>query len=155
MEVGEPPPIAPGKVATPAMEAIQSSINKYQTWHHGPFIVILSSEDNIGNLHPMRIGKALYGQIEISITKIEKKGRNRLEVYFPTSFMANQFLDSKISTDLGVKAHIPFHRTSIVGVAKWILTEFTNDEIRNFAKTVEGFPISNIHRFNRKVVSTD
>ena len=153
--MGEPPPLAPDKIATSPKDAVQPPVTTYQTWHQGPFIVIITSEDNIGNLHPMRIGKALYGQRAISITKIEKKGRNRLEIYFPTSFMANQFLESKITTELGVKAHIPFHRTSIVGVAKGIPTEFTNEEIKTFATTQEGFPITNIHRFNRKVVSAD
>ena len=156
MEVGEPPPSQEKDNLTEQLPKITSNINLYETWHKGPYVVYISSRDgNINNLHPMKIGKALYGNKEFNISSITRKGRNRVEITFPTSFMANAFVKSNISQTLEVKSFIPFHRTATIGIAKGIPTEFTDEEIKKQASTREGFPIRDVYRFKRKIVQSD
>ena len=69
--------------------------------------------------------------------------------------MANDFVKSNISHTLDVKSFIPFHRTTTIRITKGIPTEFTVEEIKEQARTREGFPIQDVYRFKRKIVQSD
>ena len=155
MEVGEPPPSF-SQNENNELISKQKKVNLYEPWHHGPYLVLLSSKvGHISNLHPMRVGKELYGNKDFHITDIKKIGKNRLEIYFPNTISANRFIQSNISDKLNAKAFIPYHRTSITGIAKGIPVEFSDEEIIQNVKTRENYPIVDIYRFKRKITKED
>ena len=158
MEVGEPPPSRSVTIDThTTLEANNTKkVNLYENWHQGPYIVILTNKvGNVSNLHPMRVGKALYGHKDFHITDIKKLGRNRLEIVFTNSISANKFVKSNFSEQLNSNAFIPFHRTSIVGIAKGIPIDFSEEEILQHIKTRENYPVADVYRFKRRVIKED
>jgi len=68
--------------------------NRYTSSNHPPYLVHVESMDgNIGNVHPMRLGKTLIEHFP-SIQSIKRLGRNIIVVNFKFSFDANQFAQS-------------------------------------------------------------
>ena len=57
---------------TLANKSSQKTINEYSQIHTGPYTVIVQGiQGNIGNLHPMKIGKILYENGNYKIINIE------------------------------------------------------------------------------------
>ncbi|XP_045459984.1 uncharacterized protein LOC123689085 [Harmonia axyridis] len=69
---------------------------KYDINDMGPFIVIMESKSgsNIGNIHPMNLGKKLAALNIKGIKNISKKGKKRIAVEFDIPDRANSFLNN-------------------------------------------------------------
>ena len=118
MEVGEPPPPSSGTQKIEQHDKRKTKPNLYANWHQGPYTVLLASNvGSITNLHPMRVGKALFSSNEFPVQQITKIGRNRLELTFPTAQSANKFVQSDFGSKLQASTFIPFHKISIIGIA--------------------------------------
>ena len=115
---------------------------KYGYKDPGPYVVILESLDqNIGNLHPIVIGKKFKEHGIKNVLRIKKKGKNRVAVDFITVNEANTILESKILKELNVKAYIPISLVTCKGIARGIHTsvdtkEFV-DEAESLIKIIE------------------
>lgn len=160
VEVGEPPPGDPLTSVKMDCAIPPAPTNKlpnlYLPEHQGPYVVIVVGQDGqVQNLHPMRLGKELYGNRAFPLLDIAKKGRNRLELTFATSKAANSFLQADVCTRLHLRAFIPFERTSVIGIARGIPIEFSDEEILTQGKTAEGFPVKELYRFKRRVSAED
>jgi len=94
--------------------------NKYSSSNHPPFLVHVESTDgNIGNVHPMRIGKALADHFS-SIRNIRKLGKNILAINFKFSFDANQFVVSNDILPDNWVAYIPNYKIIRTGIARGV-----------------------------------
>jgi len=103
--------------------------NRYTPSNHPPFLVHVESTDgNIGNVHPMRLGKTLTEHFP-SIQNIKKLGRNIIVVNFKFSFDANQFAQANDSLPENWIAYIPNYKIIRTGIARGVDPSLSVDEI--------------------------
>jgi len=75
--------------------------NKYSSSNYPPYLVYVESLDgNVGNFHPMRLGKALADSFP-AITNIKRRG-NLIVINFKFSFAVNQFAQSRCYPTTGL-----------------------------------------------------
>lgn len=115
---------------------------KYGYKDTGPFVVILESiNQNIGNLHPIVIGRKFKEHGIKNVLRIKKKGKNRVAVDFITANEANTILESQILKELDVKAYIPISMVTCKGIARGIHTSVDSkefvDEAESLIKIIE------------------
>ncbi|KAK9889279.1 hypothetical protein WA026_004558 [Henosepilachna vigintioctopunctata] len=69
---------------------------RYSNNDSGPFLVIVESisDKNVGNIHPMDLGKKLFNNNITNIKCISKKGKKRIGIEFHSAQAANSFTDS-------------------------------------------------------------
>ena len=126
-------------------------INEYGPMHVGPFLVIVQSkEGNLGNLHPMKLGKLLYMNCDYNIQQIKKVNKNKLEVFFQNYNDANKFVKSNIGIQNNWHTFIPYSQTHVVGVIRGVDIELTNEEICKQIRTQEMYDVTQAYRFYRK-----
>jgi len=83
---------------------------------------------NIGNVHPMRLGKALADHFS-SIRNIKKLGKNIVAINFKFSFDANQFAQSSNLFPENWIAYIPNYKIIRTGIARGVDPTLSIDEI--------------------------
>ena len=133
-------------------------LNKFGLSDPGPFLVILESiTENVGNLHPMAIGKLLLQQhkeLDNFIQSISNAGRNRIKITFKSAYHANILLNSKIIEQKQMKAFIPQYLTKRVGIIRGVDLSLTDDEIKNLIAPLSGqdFSVLEATRMNRRVI---
>lgn len=159
-EVGEPPPSTVSAPVIMEMESPRPDRKPvlYTATDHGPFLVIVTKLDgstDLTNLHPMLLGRHLYGHKDLHIQQITRRGRYKLEILFTNYTSANTFVLSSICTPLKLRAFIPLSKTCVVGVIKGIPTDFKDSEILQEARTEVGTPIKEVYRFTRRVTQED
>jgi len=94
--------------------------NRYTSSNYPPFLVHVDSMDgNIGNVHPMRLGKALADHFS-SIRNIRKLGKNIVAINFKFSFDANQFVQSNDLLPENWIAYIPNYKIIRTGIARGV-----------------------------------
>ena len=60
------------------IESKQKLINEYSPVHTGPYIVVVQGKQgNIGNLHPLKLGKILYEKGQYNIDNIKQTGKKQ------------------------------------------------------------------------------
>lgn len=129
-------------------------IQEYNNTDTGPFVVWLHSiQQNVGNLHPLKLGKLLHQHGNYNIHEIKRINRNKLELSFNLLDHANQFLKSPILDEHGLKAFIPKHKTSIQGVIRDVDTSITNQEIQD--NIISTLPVLDVYRFSRRSITTE
>ena len=131
--------------------------NLYNCLDSGPHIVICKNlDDSKIQIHPMKIGRILYkDHPELNTKNIRKLGNYKFEIEFQYFSGANNFLTNKIDTSLNMKAFIPNTLTHTKGIVKNIDPDITNEEIIEFSSNLERFPITDVHRFTRKIQEAD
>jgi len=103
--------------------------NRYSSSNHPPFIVHIESLDgNIGNVHPMRLGKALSGRYP-SIQNIKRLGKNIIAIRFKFSFDANDLAQSMNVIPDNWVAYIPNYKIIRVGIVRGVDPSLTVEEI--------------------------
>ena len=108
---------------------------KYSYLATGPYLVIVESNDtNVGNLHPMAIGRILINNKIQGVEKTLRKGKNRIGIQFSSPKKANEFFDNKeLFQKNNWHAHIPLSLVSSKGVARGVYKKITEEEIVNNA----------------------
>ncbi|XP_057328146.1 uncharacterized protein LOC130669342 [Microplitis mediator] len=120
---------------------INKSENRYTNASKAPFTVLITysngKEDqnetkkkNIGNLHPMDVGRALRNK-DSAIKRIDRKGANLIQVTYDNPLEANNLVEYQ-ETWLPENwiAYIPDYKTTRIGVGKGIKTTLTEKLIR-------------------------
>lgn len=116
----------------------------------GPYAVYVQSQDNnIGNLHPLKIGRLLFKREHKDIQEIKRLGRNRLQINFTTAQAANNFLEDKVLETEKLVAFIPKHRVTSIGVIRGVDTSISIEEIQKDINSSE--KVYKIERFYRKM----
>lgn len=124
----------------------------YNNTDSGPFTVIVESLNKDGRgLHPIDLGKKLFTLKIDNISKIIKKGFNRVGVSFSNYSAANNLLYNEKLTDEGYKAFIPQRLLTCKGIIKDIGQSIVEEDIINEARCKTR--ILEAHRLNRRVVS--
>jgi len=102
--------------------------NKYIVSNCPPYLVhVKSLEGNIGNLHPMSLGKALADSFP-AIINIKRRGKNLIVINFKFSFDANKFVQSN-KLPAGWTAYIPNYKIVRSGIVKGVDLSLSIDEI--------------------------
>lgn len=123
---------------------------EYAITDFGPFIVIVEArKGNVGNIHPLDLGKILF-QLQIKgIKEIQRKGANRISVEFTTSEHANDFLKNETFEAKGYVAFIPQRLLTSRGIIRNIGMSVTMEDIVFQSKT--DARIISARRLNRRV----
>lgn len=125
--------------------------NKYDT---GPFKIMMQhSEHNVGNLHPVELGKLLHEKHIEGIKNIEKKGKNRVAITFKTPTEANNFKNNESIAKLGYKTFIPATLISCKGVVKGVGVNITEEEVikKSNEESENVYKVLEVRRLNRRV----
>ncbi|KAL3273239.1 hypothetical protein HHI36_014693 [Cryptolaemus montrouzieri] len=108
------------------------STYRYSNIHKGPFNVIIDSlEQNIGNLNPASIGKIIYNKNNyknLDITRIDRKGRNRIGITFRYGNDANKFLENNDFDKNKYNIYIPATMISVMGIVRDIGQDITEED---------------------------
>ena len=133
----------------------RSNINYYSGMEAAPYLVCLRSTDkNISNLHPMKIGKILAESNKFpSIIQIKPQSKKQLEIIFENYVDANLFINSDICTKHNLQAFIPYSRTHSVGIIRGVSTDLSPEEIQMQIRTDNSVPVTNVYRFNRRTIT--
>ena len=84
---------------------------------------------NIGNIHPMKIGKLLRVS-NISAINIERFSEDRISILFQSGEEANDFVANKVNLlNKDWSAFIPYSALLFSGIIRDIPVEFNNEEI--------------------------
>ncbi|XP_066590801.1 uncharacterized protein MAL13P1.304-like [Prorops nasuta] len=107
-------------------------VNRYEPVHTGPFIVNIISEDidnNIGNLHLMKISKTIK-EICSSNFSLSKANKFTIKLKFEKYTEANKLIEiqSKISNKKWI-LYIPNYAISREGVVKHVLNDLSIEDI--------------------------
>jgi len=105
--------------------------NRYSSSNHPPFIVHIESLDgNIGNVHPMRLGKALSGHYP-AIQNIKRLGKNIIAVRFKRefSFDANDLAQSVNILPGNWVVYIPNYKIIRIGIVRGVDPSLSVEEI--------------------------
>lgn len=106
--------------------------NRYQVTDGGPFFIYVEHKQlNVGNLHPMSIGRILEPLIEFDqcINEITAVGRNRVKLIVNNALQANKIVQSEVFPANKLVAYIPSHCIEKKGVVRMVDTSFSDDEI--------------------------
>jgi len=105
------------------LEFISSQINRYSASNLPPYVVHIESKesmDNIGNLHPMKLGKLLTNSFSF-ISDIRRIGKNIISVNFKYRQEANSFVDSDNYLPDNLISYIPNYKIYRTGVVKGLI----------------------------------
>lgn len=136
-------------------EKFDFTINNYCYLDLPPFIVIVESngnedesEKNLGNLHPMALGRILKNNEITGIETITRKGKNRLGIEFNKFNLANEFINNNIIKSNKWKVTIPVSLVTVKGIVKGIDKNISMEEIIQETETQR--TILSARRLNRK-----
>ena len=141
------------------LQSVDKYSNKYDIKDSGPFIVILeSSTQNLGNFHPMSIGKLIlqeHKELDNYIHSINMAGKNRVKVTFKSSYHANILLASEILKNKEIKSFIPQYLTKRVGIIRGVDLSLSEEEVKDLITPLQGqyFTIVDVTRMKRKIVN--
>jgi len=103
--------------------------NRYGSSNHPPYLVHIETlEDNIGNVHPMRIGKALADHFP-TISSIKRLGKNIIAVNFKFYFDANKLVQSTDILPVNWLAYIPNYKIIRSGIVKGVDPSLSMEEV--------------------------
>jgi len=97
-----------------------------------PFIVYVESPQNsgnIGNLHPLAMGKKLFASNVDGISEIKWSNKNRVVCLFKTASEANAFVHSNLWKMNNLNVYIPRYQVESLGLVRNIDTLLTEEEI--------------------------
>lgn len=130
---------------------------RYRFGDGGPFIVYIESVDNnIGKLHPIRVGHYLHlvQSIKNSIVSIKSVGRNKIKVEFNNINAANTLINHECVKANNFIAYIPKFYVERKGILRSVDTMFDNDYILNKIESDNpNIKVSEVKRFMRKIAT--
>lgn len=104
----------------------------------GPFYIYMEGiQGNIGNLHPMSIGRKIKNEcsskIKENILNIAYMGKNKLKIEFKNYGSANAFLESEMATNF--KTYIPLHLVTRRGVIKYVDPNLDTEYLKKYLES--------------------
>lgn len=130
-------------------------INEFSDSDIGPFQVIIESTDqNIGRIHPMKLGRIIkinFEGLKNNIKDISFAGQKRIKIDFDSARAANLFIKSKWVKDSHYKTFIPFHLVSRQGVIRNVDSEIDENYILDNIDAGP-FQIIEAKRMKRKLI---
>jgi len=103
--------------------------NRYSASNSKPFLVHIESADsNIGNVHPMRLGKVLADHFP-TINNIRRLGKNIIAINFKFHFDANNFVQSIDLLPDNWIPYIPNYKIMRSGVVRGVDPSLSKEEI--------------------------
>nr|XP_022911201.1 uncharacterized protein LOC111422236 [Onthophagus taurus] len=130
--------------------------NRYKSTDLPPYSIYLESIDkNIGYMKDLVIGKKLFDSGIEGINKVEKRGRNRIEVEFNYYKKANDFIISEYIKANNWRAYIPAHRVSCRGIIREIDISMSDETLMKYLKTENEREVLRVRRLKRKRIDED
>lgn len=135
--------------------------NKYLIKHYnygdtGPFLVLIRSNQldrNLGNIHPIKIGRELRKANIQGISKITRKGKQILGIEFFSIKSANDFIDSDFPKNNNLETAIPVSLVTCRGVVRGIPVDVTPIEFTENTKSPA--KIVSARRISKKSIDQD
>ncbi|KAK9877889.1 hypothetical protein WA026_020115 [Henosepilachna vigintioctopunctata] len=123
---------------------------RYPQYSLGPFLVIIeSTEQNLGKIHPMNLGKKLHQKGINGIKNISKKGKKRIAIEFTSAKAANQFISQDGLGDPNHEIYIPSRLIASRGVIKDVGNDISEEDVLQADSKVK---ILGAKRLNRRTV---
>uniref|UniRef100_V5I8C7 CCHC-type domain-containing protein n=1 Tax=Anoplophora glabripennis TaxID=217634 RepID=V5I8C7_ANOGL len=111
---------------------------------------------NVGNYNHLAIAKELFNLNLEGISKINKKGKNRISVEFKNFNIANNFLNNEILISKGYELFIPINNVACRGVVRFVDKSITDEELKVYSRCKNpNIKILNAKRLNRKVTENN
>lgn len=118
-----------------------------------PYIIMLDSTNhsgNIGNIHPMSLGRKIVNFKVKGVQELKKVGRNRIKCIFDSAMSANNFLDSPFAKQNNLNAYLPINQVQRQGLVRNVDPSIEESEIlSNLSQT---FHVSSVRRLKKRVV---
>lgn len=131
--------------------ADDESINEFIPTDSMPFVVYLESIDkNAGQMRDIQVGKLLMNSRIEGISKISKRGKNRIGVEFSSIKHANKFLKSDFPVYNNFKGFIPHQLISCKGILREIDPNLSVEMIFKNLKASNKCPILGVQRLQRR-----
>jgi hypothetical protein len=135
----------------------QQKNNRYKSSNNFPYVVNIESKEdsnNLGNIHPVSIGKKLFEANLNNIDKIRKIGRKIVEISFKNYSDANDCVTNQVLNRNNWITCIPSHKVRRYGVIRGLNNDISVDEITRCIKlcnsNTEIGSIERIKIWNRK-----
>lgn len=138
------------KVNSPIRSKFIDLTNRYAVNSKGPFILYVEhSSENLGRLHPMKLGEKLLniGEDEIFIEEINVIGRNRVKIAVTSAGAANRLVNNSIFVENDLVAYVPLHMTEKKGIIRGVDTSYSETEI--FEMIQSNVPVKSVRRLFR------
>lgn len=110
----------------------------------------VSGNVHIGNFSHLSIAKTILNMKLDHVSKLEKKGKNRLCITFSNRDAANAFLVNKSLLEKGYSMFIPANLVSCKGIVRHVDKSLDTDEILKESETFNVEVIS-VKRLNRRI----
>lgn len=130
---------------------------RYGLQDKGPFHVFIEhTELNLGNLHPMKVGRILNGlsmELQSAINEVKTVGRNRVKIEVKSAVVANLLVTHDTFKNNKMIAYIPQHLTEKKAVIRGVDTSISEAEIVKNIKSV--IPVLEAKRLTRVAIDKD
>lgn len=111
-----------------------------------------TNNDNLGRLHPLKIGHILHKQLKVpNIVEIKSIGRNRIKVELRTLHDANNLVKHPNLISENLKAYIPNHLLETKGIIRGVDTQYDPEYLSENIECQS--KVLNIKRLHRRVES--
>lgn len=125
---------------------------RYNDSDPAPYLVILDSSNhsgNIGNIHPMSLGRKLLNSKISGIIELKKIGRNKIKCIFDSAGNANLFLDSSFADHNRLSVYIPTNQIQRQGLIRNVDASIPESEL--FDELIIDFNILSVRRLKKRV----
>jgi hypothetical protein len=123
-----------------------------------PFIVHIESlpgTGNIGNIHPLAMGKKLFSSKIEGVSEIKRSSKNRIVCTFKSSVSANSFVSSNFGKENKLNVYIPSYQLERTGIVRHIDTDLSEEEIFENLKVSNDVTILSVKRLSKTVKNDD
>lgn len=137
--------------------SVHFKIDSFGKQDIGPYYIFIegTSNLNIGNFHPMAIGRKIKKEcppnVKDAIKNISFLGIKKIKIEFSTGTAANAFLASNPFASESYKTYIPNHLVTRQGVIKHV--DVSLDEMYLLNEIISPVEILNVKRITRKNIN--
>lgn len=111
------------------------------------------NERNIGNFHTLGSATKIFDLKWDDISKINRRGKNRIGAAFKNYKSANNFA-RRFENDCESNTFKPYNRVTCKGVIKFADTDFSDELLDKFCDSnLEKSKVTAVRRMNRRIVS--
>jgi hypothetical protein len=137
---------------------VDNDVDLYGNKDNEPFMVYVESlpgNGNIGNIHPLAMGKKLFSNNIDGVAEVKRSGKNRVICNFQSASAANRFVRSNFGKNNNLNVYIPKFQLERLGLIRNIDTSLTEAEILENLNMSNDVPILSVKRLNKLVTDNE
>lgn len=120
-----------------------------------PFLIYVESKDtskNVGNLHPLSLGKKMFSGNVQGIIELTQPNKNRVVCNFKSFDSANMFINSNFVKTNNLNAYIPSFQLARLGIIRHVDTSLTEEDIYENLQLSNDIQVLSVKRLTRSVL---